>query len=168
MRLRVHLVLDGNTLVVVGTGADPDAAAVRDAASLLHPDPEALISLVRDPGRLWERRDVPPAVAEYLAEVRALNPSGRLLQYPGSPWIAARVLREQARAAAQLHRCVGLDPGYSAAWKLLGKAQHEIGDIAAARHAWENGVLAARRNGDVQAEKEMNVFLRRLARTSTP
>ncbi|CAM5794451.1 tetratricopeptide repeat protein [Ottowia pentelensis] len=75
---------------------------------------------------------------------------------------------EQARAAAQLHRCVGLDPGYSAAWKLLGKAQHEIGDIAAARHAWENGVLAARRNGDVQAEKEMNVFLRRLARTSTP
>ena len=31
-------------------------AAVRDAASLLHPDPEALISLVRDPGRLWERR----------------------------------------------------------------------------------------------------------------
>ena len=45
---------------------------------------------------------------------------------------------------------------------------HEIGDIAAARHAWENGVLAARRNGDVQAEKEMNVFLRRLARTSTP
>ena len=48
-------------------------------------------------GRLWERRDVPPAVAEYLAEVRALNPSGRLLQYPGSPWIAARVLREQDR-----------------------------------------------------------------------
>ena len=95
---------------------------------------------------------------------------GRLHVAGGKPrqLVPTRVLREQARAAAQLHRCVGLDPGYSAAWKLLGKAQHEIGDIAAARHAWENGVLAARRNGDVQAEKEMNVFLRRLARTSTP
>ena len=29
---------------------------VRDAASLLHPDPDALLSLVRDPERLWERR----------------------------------------------------------------------------------------------------------------
>lgn len=30
--------------------------AVRDSASLLHPEPEALVSLVRDPGRVWERR----------------------------------------------------------------------------------------------------------------
>ena len=30
--------------------------AVRDAAGLLHPEPDALVSLIRDPGRLWERR----------------------------------------------------------------------------------------------------------------
>lgn len=72
---------------------------------------------------------------------------------------------ERARAADQLRRCVELDPGYSAAWKLLGKAQHELGDHEAARNAWKRGVLAAKRNGDVQAEREMGVFLRRLART---
>lgn len=29
---------------------------VRDAATLVHPDPQALVGLVRDPARLWERR----------------------------------------------------------------------------------------------------------------
>ncbi len=29
---------------------------VRDAATLLHPEPDALLALVRDPSRLWERR----------------------------------------------------------------------------------------------------------------
>ena len=29
---------------------------VREAAALLHPAPEALLALVRDPARLWERR----------------------------------------------------------------------------------------------------------------
>ena len=48
-------------------------------------------------GRLWERKDLPPAIQEYLDEVRALNPDGRLRRYPGSPQIAARVMREQDR-----------------------------------------------------------------------
>ncbi|VFR54307.1 Chaperone protein YscY (Yop proteins translocation protein Y) [plant metagenome] len=77
-------------------------------------------------------------------------------------------VREPVRAAHQLDRCVEMEPGYSAAWKLLGKARHGLGDLEAARQAWEQGVLAAKRNGDVQAEKEMGVFLRRLARTPTP
>lgn len=48
-------------------------------------------------GRLWGRDDAPPAVAEYLDEVRALNPDGRLRHYPGSPFIALRHLRERDR-----------------------------------------------------------------------
>lgn len=48
-------------------------------------------------GRLWERRDLPPAVAEYVALVRALNPAGGLRHYPGSPWLAWKCLREQDR-----------------------------------------------------------------------
>ena len=47
--------------------------------------------------RLWETKGLPAAVAEYVSEVRALNPDGRLRRYPGSPWSAARVLREQDR-----------------------------------------------------------------------
>lgn len=48
-------------------------------------------------GRLWGRADAPPAVSDYLDEIRALNPEGRLRHYPGSPFIALRHLRERDR-----------------------------------------------------------------------
>ena len=48
-------------------------------------------------GRLWERQDLPPIFADYVAEVRALNGDGPLRAYPGSPWLAQRALREQDR-----------------------------------------------------------------------
>lgn len=67
-----------------------------------------------------------------------------------------------ALAAEHLQRCVELDPSYSAAWKLLGKAQQAAGDTDAARQAWQQGITAAQAKGDKQAEKEMSVFLRKL------
>ncbi|MDO7896624.1 tetratricopeptide repeat protein [Pseudomonas citrulli] len=73
-------------------------------------------------------------------------------------------LGEFSRAAGHLQRCVELDPRYSAAWKLLGKAHQGQGDFAAARKAWEQGLDAARGHGDKQAEKEMTVFLKKLDR----
>jgi Tfp pilus assembly protein PilF len=69
---------------------------------------------------------------------------------------------DAASAASHFSRAVELDPTYSAAWKLLGKAQAALGDVAAAREAWERGIGAAVARGDKQAEKEMRVFLRRL------
>jgi len=48
-------------------------------------------------GRLWGRSDAPKAVSEYLDEVRAVNPDGRLRHYPGSPFIALRHLRGRDR-----------------------------------------------------------------------
>lgn len=48
-------------------------------------------------GRLWGRSDLPPALADYLAQVRALNRLGTLDAYPGSPQIALQMLREQDR-----------------------------------------------------------------------
>ncbi|SDH07732.1 23S rRNA (adenine(2030)-N(6))-methyltransferase RlmJ [Propionivibrio dicarboxylicus] len=47
--------------------------------------------------RLWERKDLPPALAEYLAFVRRMNPTGGLKAYPGSPFFALWTLREQDR-----------------------------------------------------------------------
>ncbi|HSG87656.1 MAG TPA: 23S rRNA (adenine(2030)-N(6))-methyltransferase RlmJ [Pseudomonadales bacterium] len=45
-------------------------------------------------GRLWERDDLPPLVARYVAAVRACNDAtGRLKHYPGSPRIAREFLR---------------------------------------------------------------------------
>jgi 23S rRNA (adenine2030-N6)-methyltransferase len=44
-------------------------------------------------GRLWARDDLPEAVAGYVELVRRFNPQGSLEQYPGSPAIAAMLLR---------------------------------------------------------------------------
>lgn len=48
-------------------------------------------------GRLWERGDLPAALADYLALVRAANPDGRLRIYPGSPSLALSTMRVQDR-----------------------------------------------------------------------
>jgi predicted Zn-dependent protease len=69
-----------------------------------------------------------------------------------------------AAAAEHLARAVAQDPGYSAAWKLLGRALADAGRTAEAADAWAHGVAAAERRGDVQAAKEMRVFLKRLER----
>jgi predicted Zn-dependent protease len=67
-----------------------------------------------------------------------------------------------AAAAVELRRAVEFDPNYSAAWKLLGRALVEVGDPVQARRAWGDGMAAAQRAGDVQAQKEMQVFVKRL------
>lgn len=47
--------------------------------------------------RLWARADLPPPLADYVAQVRAANPDGALRRYPGSPQLAAQMLRRQDR-----------------------------------------------------------------------
>jgi len=69
-------------------------------------------------------------------------------------------------AIAHLRAAVAQDAGYSAAWKLLGKALAQTGETAAAREAYVNGIAAASAKGDKQAAKEMTVFLRRLERVA--
>ncbi|TBR36500.1 MULTISPECIES: tetratricopeptide repeat protein [Dyella] len=69
-----------------------------------------------------------------------------------------------AEAVEELRRAVQFDPGYSAAWKLLGKTLVALEDNDAAADAYHHGITAARARGDKQAEKEMTVFLRRLGR----
>lgn len=64
-------------------------------------------------------------------------------------------------AIQHLRMAIEHDPGYSAAWKILGKALQESGDHAAARDVYLQGIEAAGRKGDMQAAREMTVFLRR-------
>ena len=47
-------------------------------------------------GRLWEAKDLPPTVADYMKLIRELNSdgTGKLRRYPGSPWIANRLARD--------------------------------------------------------------------------
>ena len=48
-------------------------------------------------GRLWGKRDLPPALNEYIDQVKTINSDGTLRHYPGSPQIALQMLREQDR-----------------------------------------------------------------------
>ncbi|MFD2754156.1 tetratricopeptide repeat protein [Comamonas terrae] len=71
--------------------------------------------------------------------------------------------QEQAEnARSHLQQATALDPDYSVAWKLLGKAELALGDTVAARRAWQQGLACAHARGDAQVVKELQVFLRRL------
>jgi predicted Zn-dependent protease len=102
---------------------------------------------------------------ESLEALLARGPDGALLRY--SLGLEHHKAGQLGDARTHLERAVALDPGYSAAWKLLGKVCAEAGDAGAAMSAYRTGVAAAERKGDVQAAKEMRVFLARLER-STP
>lgn len=67
-----------------------------------------------------------------------------------------------ARAAEHLREAVARDPLYSAAWKQLGKTLADADRPDEALAAYREGIAAAQKKGDRQAEKEMTVFARRL------
>ena len=100
-----------------------------------------------------------------LASLEALLARGQdtaLLRYS----IALEHLRLEQPAQARVHleRAVVLDPSYSAAWKLLGKACTELAETDAASAAYRKGIEVAEARGDVQAAREMRVFLARIER----
>lgn len=71
-------------------------------------------------------------------------------------------LGQLEQAIGHLRKAVTHDPKYSAAWKRLGKALAEAGHKAEAIRTYEDGIRVAEEKGDVQAAKEMRVFLKRL------
>lgn len=75
---------------------------------------------------------------------------------------------DAADALRHLERAIELDAGYSAAWKAYGRALEMAGRGREAAAAWRRGIGAARAAGDRQAEKEMQVFVRRIERRNQP
>jgi predicted Zn-dependent protease len=67
-------------------------------------------------------------------------------------------------AVVHLRRAVVLDAEYTAAWKLLGRALADSGHSDEALAAYTSGIAVAIRRGDKQAQREMQVFARRLKR----
>ena len=100
-----------------------------------------------------------------LADLEKLLAAGRetaLLRFSiGNEYLK---IAQPSTAAVHFQRAVELDPKYSAAWKLLGKALADAGQPAAALTAYRSGIEVAERNGDKQAAKEMTVFAARLER----
>ena len=80
--------------------------------------------------------------------------------------LGSECLREGDALAAvgHLREAVAQDPGYSAAWKKLGEAHVASGAPERAEDVYRQGIETAQAQGDVQAAREMQVFLRRLQR----
>ena len=70
---------------------------------------------------------------------------------------------DAASALPHLERAVALDARYTAAYHYLGAALEAIGRHADAAETWRRGIAVAEETGDLQAGKEMNVFLARLS-----
>jgi len=47
--------------------------------------------------KLWDRKDLPEPVADYVKLIKGMNPSGKMRYYPGSPYCADKVMREADR-----------------------------------------------------------------------
>ncbi len=77
-------------------------------------------------------------------------------------------LGDHDNAILQLREAVVRDPGYSAAWKLLGRALADAGCDAEALEAYRLGITVAEAKGDKQAAKEMTVFARRIEKKAMP
>jgi len=67
-------------------------------------------------------------------------------------------------AISHLRHAVELNPDYSAAWKRLGEAHAGAGAVSRAADVYRRGVEVATAQGDLQAAREMTVFLKRLQR----
>lgn len=99
-----------------------------------------------------------------LEDMLARGQDSAMLRYGlGSAYLEAD---EPENAVEHARAAVEHDPDYSAAWRLLGKAQAQAGHSEEAAASFRRGIEVASRRGDQQAEKEMRVFLRRLERQS--
>ena len=103
-----------------------------------------------------------PAI-ENFEKMLAAGKDNALLRFSlGNAYLGAG---DAVKAAPHLQKAVEHDPGYSAAWKLLGRALNETGDTPAALAAYQQGIRVAEARGDKQAAKEMSVFVKRIEKS---
>lgn len=88
------------------------------------------------------------------------NPDDPLLRF----CLAQEYIKANELTAAinHLKQAITLKQNYSAAWKLLGKAYEACQDHEQAIISYQQGIIIAKQNKDIQSAKEMTVFLRRI------
>jgi len=105
-------------------------------------------------------------IIQSFEEMLAGGKDNGLLRFAlGSEYLKAG---DPVSAANHLKQAVVLDPKYSAAWKLLGRALVESGQPADALAAYREGIAVAEAKGDKQAAKEMTVYARRIKKSAAP
>jgi uncharacterized protein HemY len=95
-----------------------------------------------------------------LEKILAQGNDNQLLRYT----LGTVCLKEGALQEALLHleEALKQDPGHSASWKVYGKVLAALERFDEARSAYQQGIDVAESKGDVQAAKEMKVFLKRI------
>ena len=97
---------------------------------------------------------------ENFEQMLAAGQDNPLMRYTlGNEYLKAG---QPGEALPHLQEAVRQDPGYSAAWKLCGKALVALERNDEAIGVYERGIAAAEDKGDKQAAREMQVFLKRL------
>lgn len=71
---------------------------------------------------------------------------------------------EYEQSIKHLRAALAFDAEFSAAYKLLGKAYAQTDQSQLAIQTFEKGINIAESKGDIQAAKEMRVFLKRLVK----
>ena len=100
-----------------------------------------------------------PALASFERMLAAGKDSALLRFSLGNEYLK---VGDAALAATHLAQAVALDPAYTAAWKLYGKALQGAGRADDALATYRRGIEVAKGRGDKQAEREMTVFVRRI------
>jgi Tfp pilus assembly protein PilF len=96
------------------------------------------------------------SIIDNLETLRTKGQDSALLRFSlGNEYLKQDRLDE---ALDHLAEAVRMDPGFSAAWKLYGKALTATGRAEEAMAAFGHGIATAEQKGDVQAAKEMRVF----------
>lgn len=97
---------------------------------------------------------------EQLKQLLEMDPEDPVVHYGlGCEYLR----RDNAGAAAEaLRRTLELNPDYSAAHRELGKALEKLNQRQAAIEAYRKGQEVAKRRGDLQTVREIEVFLKRL------
>jgi Tfp pilus assembly protein PilF len=70
--------------------------------------------------------------------------------------------KDYEQAVRHLAGALDFDKSYSAAWKLLGRSYMQLGRLDEARRTFDEGLAHAEKQGDKQAVKEMQVFLKKI------
>ncbi len=99
------------------------------------------------------------SIIDNFEKMLASGQDSALLRY--SLGTAYQKAGDTERALMNLASAVEQDPEYSAAWKVYGKLLAEVGRAEEAISAFETGIGVAEEKGDIQAAKEMRVFLKR-------
>lgn len=71
-------------------------------------------------------------------------------------------------ASENFSKALKFDPDFSAAWKLYAKTMEKTGEKKKAIEIYQQGIKVAENKRDIQAAKEMKVFLKRLTSGQHP